>query len=66
MTIKIEKITLITAIDTYGGINDEGISAIDEIIKQISKSKDVTIIEYHNPIEMQLKEKHENYGIPKV
>lgn len=62
MSIKIEKIILITSIDNFG--DSEGISALDEIVKQIGKSKYVTLIDYENPIELQLKEK--SNGLPKV
>jgi two-component SAPR family response regulator len=63
MSIKIEKIILITSMDDYG-LGSEGTSALDEIIKQIGKSKYVTLIDYENPIELQLKEK--SNGLPKI
>ena len=55
MSKKYEKITLITAIDSFG--NMQGVSALDEILPILNKHlSEVTILDYENGIDLELKE----------
>jgi len=61
MTKKFEKITLITCIDTYQVNEDCGMTALDELVDLISKhATEVTLIDYDNPVEYELKAKEIN------
>jgi hypothetical protein len=55
MNKKYEKITLITAIDSFG--NMKGVSALDEILSVVREhGTEVTILDYENGIDLELKE----------
>ncbi len=59
---KFEKITLITAIDTYGFPleNTQGTTALDEILSILHKHlSEVTIVDYGNTTDLELIERRE-------
>jgi len=46
LTVKFEKITLWTSIQTYGGPYSAGLSALDEIIPALDELAEVKILDY--------------------
>lgn len=55
MSVKFEKITLTTAMETYmEDANKSTVSALDLILKYLEEEVDVTVVEFEQPQDMKL------------
>ena len=62
MSKKIEKIILITAIDDFGGENNQGTSALDEIIPILEKRLEGVVLIDYDSVDGAITFKRKNNG----